>query len=462
MADEIFSLIGQEQKRQQETLQMIPSENIASKAVREAVGSVLMNKYAEGQVGKRYYQGNAVVDEVEALCKQRALDLFGLDSNEWGVNVQALSGSPANLAIYNALLEPGDKIMSMYLPDGGHLSHGWELPNKKISIVSKFWQVVQYKTDPDTKLFDYKQIEKQAWDEKPKMIVSGGTAYPQEIDHQKLAEIAHSAGAFYLADVSHEAGLVAAGVNKTPFEDADVVMMTTHKTLRGPRGAMIFSRKKFEARISNIETNSNALTSNNETIDLSALIDASVFPGIQGGPHLHTIAGIAVALAEAATPEFNVYAAQVIKNAQAIAAGLSELGLDVVSGGTAKHLVLVDLRSRELSGWVLAWALEMAGMIMNRNTVPWETASPFYPSGIRMGTPVVTTRGMKEAEMKQIVGFIGRVLEVVKDERLPEDKEARKYFVNDFLERIKINPELLKIKEEVRVLCGKFPIGQGK
>jgi glycine hydroxymethyltransferase len=401
------------------------------------------------------------VDQVEAVCKQRALKVFGLDEAEWGVNVQALSGSPANLAIYNALLEPGDRIMAMYLPDGGHLSHGWQLPDKKISFVSKIWEVEHYKTNPETKLLDYAEIEKQARAYIPKMMISGGTAYPREIDYQKLADIAHSVGAYYLADVSHEAGLIAGGANKSPFPFADVVMMTTHKTLRGPRGALIFSRKNFQFSIFNFQKiqDLEPKTENGELkTDLSLLIDQSVFPGIQGGPHLHTIAGIAVCLEEAKSKEFKKYAKQVVINAQTLANELKNAGLDVVSNGTDKHLVLVDLRSKGLTGWVVAWSLEAAGIIMNRNTVPWETASPFYPSGIRMGTPALTTRGMKEPQMKQIAKWIVEVTGLVKDEKLPVDKEARKEFVENFTGRINKIERLMAIRGEVRELCARFPV----
>lgn len=477
MKDTIFALIEAEEKRQQETLQLIPSENMVSSAVREAVGSVLMHKYAEGQVGQRYYQGNGVVDEVEALCKRRALQTFGLEAEDWGVNVQALSGSPANLAIYNALLSPGEKILSMFLPDGGHLSHGWHVPSDKlktnnekqetiekkhISIVSKFWEVEFYKTDPQTQLFDYDVILEQAENYKPKMIVSGGTAYPREIDHERMAAIAASVGAYYLADVSHESGLIAGSANQSPFPYADVVMMTTHKTLRGPRGALVFSRRKFNRRIQDTtnkeQTNSKSQPSKNQTYDLSKLIDFSVFPEIQGGPHLHTIAGIAVALSEAQTGEFANYARAVVDNAIVLASELKERGFEVVSGGTDKHLVLVDLRKQSLSGWTVAWALEAAGMIVNKNTVPGETASPIYPSGIRLGTPTVTSRGMGETEMRQIAEWMGQVVELVADKRLPEEKEARQEFVREYLEWVGESEELKAIGEEVKELCLSFKI----
>ncbi len=435
MDSQIARLIALEEKRQSNVLEMIPSENYASAAVRTAVGSVFINKYAEGQAGKRYYQGNAVVDELETVCKTRALALFGLSSDAWGVNVQALSGSPANLAIISALLVPNEKIFSMYLPDGGHLSHGWQLPDKKVTIQSKFWDVEFYHVDKKTRVFDYDQIQEQAKAYKPKLLISGGTAYPREIDHKRMSEIAHSVGAYYLADVSHEAGLIAGGANVSPFAYADVVMMTTHKTLRGPRGAMIYSKK-----------------------ELSTLIDQSVFPSLQGGPHEHTIAGIAVALGEAKTPAFSRYTKQVVKNAQQLADIFIEAGFDVVSGGTDKHLVLIDLRTIDASAWVVAWALEFAGIVVNRNTVPFDTGSSVYPSGIRLGTPAVTTRGMGENEMKKIGAWIIEVVREVAHYRMPETKESRILFLSKVKHELSGNARLLAVRKHVEVLCSEFPI----
>lgn len=385
--DKILQLIHKEEKRQSETLTMIPSENYTYPEVREAVGSVLMHKYSEGQPGKRYYEGNEIIDKIELLCKARALEVFGLNPSEWAVNVQALSGSPANLAVYNALLNPGDKILSLYLPDGGHLSHGWRTNEKKITLVSKIYDVDFYHVKEDDFLIDYDTLEKQVDKIKPKLIVSGGTAYPREIDHKRISKIAHKIGAYYLADVAHEAGIIAAGVNSSPFPFADFVTMTTHKTLRGPRGALIFSKTEFSKKI-----------------------DSSVFPGIQGGPHNEIIAGIAMALEKAKSKEFKDYAKQVIINAKTLAQKLIELEIPVITNGTDKHLLLIDLRPLEVNGSLVADNLELAGIIVNKNAIPFDTATPFNPSGIRLGTPAVTVRGMKEKEMDQIGDWIAEII----------------------------------------------------
>jgi glycine hydroxymethyltransferase len=431
----VFDLIKEEEKRQAETLMMIPSENYTYPEVRRAVGSVLMQKYAEGQPHKRYYQGMEFIDEIELLCEQEALKTFSLSPEEWDVNVQALSGSPANLAVYNALLNPGDKIMSMFLPEGGHLSHGWQYGDKKVTLVSKIFKVDFYHVDSKTRVFNYEEIKKQAKKFKPKLIISGGTAYSREIDHPKMAEIAHSVGSYYMADIAHEAGLVAGRANKSPFPYADVVTMTTHKTLRGPRGALIFSRKK-----------------------LSEKIDSSVFPGLQGGPHIHSIAGIAICLQRAQSAEFKKYAKQVVVNAQRLAQNLVNLGYDIVSGGTDKHLVLIDLRNKDLNGWFAALALEKAGVVVNRNTVPYDTASPFYPSGLRLGTPAITARGMREKEIDKISIWIDKILKHLGHREIPEEKEERKVYLDKFRAEVEKDVFLKKIAREVKTLCQKFPI----
>lgn len=444
MIDTTFeNLLAKETDRQQQTFSLIASENHASLAVRQAMGSVLCNKYSEGQVGKRYYQGNQFIDQIEALCKTRALEAFGLDATEWGVNVQALSGSQANLAVYNALLKPGDTILSMYLPDGGHLSHGWELPHKKISIVSSIYKVSHYKTDKDSLVFDYDQIEAQAKVVKPAMIISGGTAYPRTIDHERLAAIAKKVGAYYLSDIAHEAGLVAAGVHDSPFAYADVVTMTTHKTLRGPRGAMIFGRKRL------IKDSKSSL------IDA---IDFSVFPGIQGGPHNEIIGALAVALGEVATPAFRAYAKQVVVNAKLLAQSLVEKGYTVVTGGTDKHLLLLDLRPQGLVGRVVALALEQVGIITNANTVPHDTASPLYPSGLRLGTPAVTTRGFGQKEIETLADSIDTVIRIVGSYSWPESGKALSNALRDMPEKLQKDEKIQAEKIKISKLAERFPV----
>ncbi|MDD3647065.1 MAG: serine hydroxymethyltransferase [Candidatus Dojkabacteria bacterium] len=448
---QILTLIENEDERQKIKLQLIPSENWTSKSVRDAVGSVLMHKYSEGSALNRYYEGNDIVDQIETLCIKRARKVFEVPDN-WGINVQALAGSNANIAVYNALLRPGDKILSMYLPDGGHLSHGWSWPDmglsgekskrvykgtkKAISLVAKFYDIVQYKVNKESKLFDYDEIERIAKKEKPKLIISGGTAYPREIDYERLGKIAKSVGAYYLADIAHEAGLVAGRVCKNPAGIADVVTMTTHKTLRGPRGAIILSKKS-----------------------LAKAVDRSVFPGIQGGPFDNNIAGIAVCLKEAMSKEFRRYAEQTVRNAQKLASELSKLGFDILTGGTDKHLILVDLRNKDLkigtkgntsSGRYIARALDHAGMTTNKNTVPFETGSAVDPSGIRIGTPTVTTRGMKENEMAMIAGWINQVVEVAKKYSSLEFEE--------FDKQISMDKEITKIRDLVKTLCANFTL----
>jgi glycine hydroxymethyltransferase len=391
---EIFDLIQAEEERQRTELAMIPSENVVSDAVREAVGSVLMNKYSEGQPFKRYYQGNKYIDQIEALVEKRALELFGLTDKEWHVNVQPVTGSVANLAVYAALLKPGDKMLAMSLYDGGHLSHGWKLPDtgKPISFTSRIYDSHFYSVDPKTKVFNYDEIEVIAKQVKPQILISGGTAYPREIDHARMRTIADSVGALYMADVAHEAGLIAGGVNTSPFPHAHVVTMTTRKTLRGPIGAMIFASKKLLGD------------------EVAEKIDFAVFPSLQGGPQNHSIAGIGVALHEAMQPEFKAYAKQVVKNAQALAEELTTAGFDVVTGGTDKHLVLIDLRNKGMTGKDAAERLETVGIIANKNTVPGETGKPWNPSGLRLGTPALTTRGITEKDMQEIAQKITKTL----------------------------------------------------
>lgn len=433
--DEIFELIEKEKRRQNSTLMMIPSENYTYPEVRKVVGSCLMHKYAEGYPYKRYYQGMKNVDSIETICKRRALEAFNLSENDWSVNVQPYSGTPANLAIYNALLKPGDTILAMFLPDGGHLSHGWEYQGNKITMTSKIYDIHFYHVDPKTLILDYDEIEKIAKEVRPKLIITGGTAYPREIDYEKVGKIAMSVNSCYLADVAHEAGLIAAGVCNSPFKYATAVTMTTHKTLRGPRGAIAFIRKDHE-------------------VDL----DKSIFPGLQGGPHMHTIAGIAVALEKTKNKEFKEYADQTVKNAKYLAMKLLDGGLDVLTDGTDKHLVLVDLRGKKTNGWFVAWALEIAGIIANRNTIPYDTGSPYYPSGIRLGTPAITARGMKEAQMDIISDWILSIINHIGENEIPEDKDERARILKEFRRKIDNDKFLLKISEKVAELCAQFPI----
>jgi glycine hydroxymethyltransferase len=435
MVDKIFELIKKEEKRQVETLMMIPSENYTYQEVREAVGSVLMHKYAEGLPYKRYYQGNIIANEVEALCQKLALETFSLDPKNWFVNVQPHSGSEANLAALTGLIQPGDKILSMYLPDGGHLSHGWQLPRKKISLTSKIFDIEFYRVDEKTRVFDYDQIEKQALKFKPKLIISGGTAYPRQIDYQRMAQIARTVGAFYLADIAHEAGLVAGGANDSPFPHANVVTMTTHKTLRGPRGAMIFGKRELEDQI-----------------------NSAVFPGLQGGPHLNVIAGIAITLAKTKTSQFQTYATQTVANARYLAQYLSDAGFDVVSGGTDKHLILIDLRKSQVGAWFVALALEQAGIIINKNTVPFDNSLAYYPSGIRLGTPALTVRGMKSKQMKQIGNWIIEVIAHIGKMEIPADKDERLKSLKKFSDSIKTDGFYQDISRRVKTLCYQFPI----
>ncbi len=403
---DIYAAIRQEAVRQQDGLEMIASENYTSPAVMQAVGSILTNKYAEGYSKYRYYGGNEYSDKIEEVAKKRALKLFKLKPEEWSVNVQPLSGSPANVAVYLALVPAGvspsqnasaeqGKIMGMSLDHGGHLTHG-----HKVSITGKIWKQVPYGVSKDTEVIDYEELKKIAIAEKPKIIVAGFTAFPRVIDWKKFREIADSCGAYLMVDMSHIAGLIAGGVYPSPFPYADVVTTTVHKTLRGPRSAMIFSR--IDER------------------ELNKKIDRAVFPGLQGGPHLNQIASVAVALAEADKPEFKKYTKQVVKNAQALAQELQKLGWRIISGGTDSHLLLVDvwnngnpstsLRAGGIGGKEASDKLEKAGIIVNKNTIPFDSRSPVDPSGIRLGTAAETTRGKKEKDFIKIAQKIDKIL----------------------------------------------------
>jgi glycine hydroxymethyltransferase len=385
---EIAALLSAEENLQRDTIRLIASENYASAAVIAATGTVLTNKYSEGYPTKRYYEGQQNIDKIEQLCIDRAKSLFGADH----ANVQPYSGSPANLAIYFAFLKPGDTVMGMGLPAGGHLTHGWG-----VSITGTYFRSVQYGVRKDTGRIDLDEVRDLARKERPKLLFAGGTAIPRTIDFAAFGEIAREVGAVFAADIAHIAGLVAAGVHPSPVPVADVVSTTTHKTLRGPRGGMLMCK----------ETHQKA-------------IDKAVFPGLQGGPHNHTTAGIAVALHEASQAAFKTYAQQIIDNARALAAALVEHGFDVITGGTDNHLVLVDVTGKGTAGKPLARALDAAGIVTNYNTVPFDPRKPFDPSGIRLGTPAVTSRGMKEAEMKQIAAWMDSIAQAPTDTALQQ------------------------------------------
>ncbi|MEE4135669.1 MAG: serine hydroxymethyltransferase [Desulforhopalus sp.] len=375
---EIYTLVREEERRQADKIRMIASENYVSRAVLETTGSVLTNKYSEGYVGRRYYEGQQVIDQIEALAIQRAKDLFLAEH----VNVQPYSGSPANLATYLAFLNPGDTILGMALPHGGHLTHG-----AKVSISGRYFNAQSYELDRTTGLLDYDQVRTKALAVRPKLIIAGHSAYQRILDFGKFREIADEAGALLMVDMAHFAGLVAGGVHPSPLPFADVVTTTTHKSLRGPRGAMILCRNEH-----------------------AQAIDKAVFPGIQGGPHDNTTAAIAVALKEANSPAFREYAAQVIKNASALAEALIGQGFQLITNGTDNHLMLVDLTNKNISGKRAAKALDQAGIVLNYNSVPFDRRKPFDPSGIRLGTPALTSRGFKETEMVLVSEMITKVL----------------------------------------------------
>lgn len=400
---EIAAAIGEELGRQRNKIELIASENFVSPAVMEAMGSVLTNKYAEGYPGHRYYGGCEYVDKVETLAIERAKKLFGAEH----ANVQAHSGANANTAVYFAFLQPGDTIMGMNLSQGGHLSHG-----SPVNISGKYYNVVPYGVTHETERIDYDEFARIAKEAQPKLIVAGASAYPRVIDFERMAEIAHSVGAIFMVDMAHIAGLVAAGLHPSPVPYADVVTTTTHKTLRGPRGGLILCKEKYAKQI-----------------------DKAIFPGVQGGPLMHVIAAKAVALGEALKPEFKEYAKQIIANCQALAEGLIAEGFRLVSGGTDNHLLLVDVRGQKMTGKTAEHLLDEVGVTCNKNTIPFDPESPFVTSGIRLGTAAVTTRGFKEADMKEVAAIIGLVLNNSED----VEKQA-------------------EAAQRVAALCAKYPM----
>ena len=400
---QIHELLKQEGARQNGSIRLIPSENYVSKAVLSATASCLTNKYAEGYPGKRYYEGQQITDLIEKLAQDRVKKLFKADH----ANVQSYSGSVANLAAYAALIEPSDTIMGMSLVHGGHLTHGW-----KVSLTSRFYNSVPYPVNADTGRLDFNLIEELAKKHRPKIIISGATAYSREIDFEIFGQIAKQVSAYHVSDIAHVAGLVVAGIHKSPVPYADIVSTTSHKTLRGPRGGMLLCKAEHAEKV-----------------------DRAVFPGLQGGPHMHTLTAIAVAMAEADTPEFVAYAKQIVKNAKALAEKLLEYGFNLVTGGTDNHLILIDLRNKNIPGKELAKALDRSRIVTNYNTIPYDPAPPFNPSGLRIGTPAITTRGMKEEQAQEIAGFIKRIAENIDNNSVIEE-----------------------VGKEVLLLCSQFPV----
>lgn len=393
MKDELFPLIDKEVKRQQDGLEMIPSENFVSENVLRAMGSVLTNKYSEGYPGKRYYGGNEFIDGIENLARERAKELFAVEH----ANVQPYSGSPANHAAMFAVLNPGDTIMGLSLPHGGHLTHGW-----KVSFAGKYYNSVPYELDPETHLLDYEAIYRLAKKHKPAMIIAGATAYPRTIDFEKFRAIAEDVGAYLLADISHISGLIVAGAHPDALS-ADIIMTTTHKTLRGPRGAMLLLPSKEDRFRIGLE--------DKFPKNLAQKIDSAVFPGLQGGPHNHQTAGIAVALGEALKPEFKEYGKQIVANAKALAHELIDRGFTLITGGTDNHLLLIDLRNKNISGADAETLLDTVGITVNKNTIPFDPNPPMKPSGIRIGTPALTTRGFVEKDMEVVGELIADAIE---------------------------------------------------
>ncbi|KAK3634478.1 Cytochrome B translational activator protein cbs2 [Elasticomyces elasticus] len=452
----VFEIIRKEKRRQKHFINLIPSENFTSQAVLDALGSVMQNKYSEGYPGARYYGGNEHIDEAERLCQQRALQTFGLKESEWGVNVQPLSGSPANLYAYSALLNTHDRIMGLDLPHGGHLSHGYQTPTKKISAISKYFETLPYRLDEKTGLIDYEKLEELAMLYRPRIIIAGTSAYSRLIDYDRFRKITEKVGNCYLlSDMAHISGLVAGGVIPSPFEYSD--------SLRGPRGAMIFFRKGVR-RVDKFGVE--------EVYNLENPINSSVFPGHQGGPHNHTITALAVALHQAQQPVFKEYQRAVLENAKALAARLGEgkesggLGYNIVSGGTDNHLVLVDLKDKNVDGARVERILELVGVAANKNTVPGDK-SAMKPGGLRMGTPAMTTRGLQASDFKRVADIVHRSVNITKmlDGKAVEaaEKSGRKNpkSVNAFREYVKDGEECVEIMElrrEVEDWVGTFAL----
>ncbi|KAL0330418.1 UNVERIFIED_CONTAM: Serine hydroxymethyltransferase 3, chloroplastic [Sesamum radiatum] len=438
---EVRTIIDKEKNRQFRSLELIASENFTSRAVMEAVGSCLTNKYSEGLPGKRYYGGNEYIDELEILCQGRALAAFNLDGEKWGVNVQPLSGSPANFEVYTAILRPHDRIMGLDLPHGGHLSHGFMTPKRRVSGTSIYFESMPYRLDESTGLVDYDMLEKTATLFRPKLIIAGASAYPRDFDYPRMRKIADAVGAFLMMDMAHISGLVSASVVANPFEYCDIVTTTTHKSLRGPRGGMIFFKKDPVLGV-----------------DLESAINNAVFPGLQGGPHNHTIGGLAVCLKHAKSPEFKAYQNKVVSNCRALASRLMDLGYKLVSGGSDNHLVLVDLRPLGIDGARVEKILDMASITLNKNSVPGDK-SALVPGGIRIGSPAMTTRGFGENEFISVADFIHEGVQIT----LEAKKSVSGSKLQDFMKFVTspsfpLVDRVSDLQRRVEALTTQFPI----
>ncbi|AET40689.1 glycine hydroxymethyltransferase SHM1 Ecym_6310 [Eremothecium cymbalariae DBVPG len=448
---EMYDILRMERERQKHSITLIPSENFTSKSVMELLGSEMQNKYSEGYPGRRYYGGNQFIDMAESLCQKRALSLYNLDPAQWGVNVQPLSGAPANLYTYSAIMNTDDRLMGLDLPHGGHLSHGYQLPSgTKISYISKYFQTMPYHIDSQTGLIDYESLSKTSKLFRPKVIVAGASAYARIMDCKRFREISDACGAYLMFDMAHISGLVAAGVIPSPFEYSDIVTTTTHKSLRGPRGAMIFYRKGVRK-----------VSEKGKKImyDLDSKINFSVFPGHQGGPHNHTISALAVALKQAATPEFKEYQASVITNAKHFGEELIKRGFNLVSGGTDTHLILINLSNLGIDGARLETILEKINIAANKNTVP-NDKSALFPSGLRVGTPAMTTRGFGVDEFTQVAEFMSRAVKLaigLKSQESPDAADNRSKLAN-FRQLCEESTQVQELSAQVYEWVGKYPV----
>ncbi|KAK6202862.1 serine hydroxymethyltransferase [Scheffersomyces amazonensis] len=446
---EVYQIIQDEIDRQRHSIVLIASENFTTTAVFDALGTPMCNKYSEGYPGARYYGGNEHIDRIELLCQERALKAFNLSSDKWGVNVQTLSGSPANLQVYQAIMKPHERLMGLDLPHGGHLSHGYQTDSRKISAVSTYFETMPYRVDLETGLIDYDMLEKTAILYRPKVLVAGTSAYCRLIDYARMREIANKVGAYLVVDMAHISGLIAAGVIPSPFEYADIVTTTTHKSLRGPRGAMIFFRRGVRSI--------NPKTGQETLFDLENPINFSVFPGHQGGPHNHTITALAAALKQAATPEFKEYQLQVLKNAKILESEFINKGYKLVSNGTDSHMVLVSLKDKQIDGARVETVCEKINIALNKNSIPGDK-SALVPGGVRIGAPAMTTRGLGEEDFKKIVSYIDFAVNYAKELQSSLPKDANK--LKDFKSRVldHEDPKLVAVKEEISQWAGDFPL----